>query len=76
MKLTFRKTWAELSNHQELEMAEVPEEDDTETGRAKMDTELRAIGQILRILDDLPYGARARAVAWLGDRFRNAEAKP
>jgi hypothetical protein len=52
----------------------IESDDDIDTGR-KMDTELRAIGQIIRILDELPHAAQTRAVAWLADRFRT-EAKP
>ncbi len=58
-------------------LAETPTPDEPETeptGRA-MDAELRVMGRLLRMLDDLPNeAAKRRAVAWFADRF--AEGRP
>lgn len=44
------------------------EDDDTAEGR-RMDEELRALGQIIRILNGLDAQARSRSVRWLADRY-------
>ncbi len=38
-------------------------------GRRRLDAELRVMGAVLRLLDELPPGARPRVVAWLTSRF-------
>lgn len=45
-----------------------PDEDATDTRR--MDGELRTLGQILRLLNDMEPPARARVVAYLSSRFQ------
>lgn len=39
-------------------------------GRRGMDPELRAIGAIIRILEDLEHGAESRVMVYLSDRFK------
>lgn len=45
-----------------------------ETGSRKMDGELRVIGQMLRLLDDLDNRARARVVYYLSCRYQDGAA--
>jgi hypothetical protein len=56
------------------ELLEPPgtEEKDRDTGR-RMDSELRTMGAILRMLDDEEPTARRRIVAYISDRFNSGQ---
>ena len=43
--------------------------EDTAPSRRTLDNELRILGAMLRLLDELDSRAKARAVAWLYDRY-------
>jgi hypothetical protein len=46
----------------------IPEPEEEEAGRG-MDPEVRAIGRILRLLNDIEEPARSRVIAYLYSRF-------
>lgn len=39
--------------------------------RREMDPEVRVLGQILRIIDELPEDARVRVVAFIASRYKS-----
>ena len=49
---------------------EKPEEPPDEGGTRAMDPEIRVMGKLVRILDEIDEPARRRVVAWLADRFK------
>jgi hypothetical protein len=51
-----------------LPVQQTEAEEEATTSR-RLDPELRALGAIIRILDDLPEPARCRAVAWIHSRY-------
>lgn len=54
----------------------VVDEQEEAQGSRKMDSELRTIGAMLRLLDELPEPAQARVVEYLSRRFRDSRADP
>ena len=51
----------------------VPEQDDTESSRRRLDPELRVMGLLLREIEELDDPARARVVAWLNSRYQGVK---
>ncbi len=49
----------------------VPTIENEEQGSRRMDLELRTIGAMLRMLDDMDDSARARVVTYLSSRFQS-----
>jgi len=58
-----------MTTTQEIVNSEVEQERD---GSRRMDPELRIMGQMLRMLDELDVRTGSRIVAWLSARFHEA----